>query len=104
MGRTVYSRQPPHSGTAVKTSGKDLRTSFKNTFATANAIKGMALLRAMDYMQAVISHQRCVPFRRFNHSMGRCSQATEFGTDKGRWPEKSCKVILGLLQNLEANA
>ncbi len=22
----------------------------------------------------------------------------------GRWPEKSCKVILGLLQNLEANA
>ena len=22
----------------------------------------------------------------------------------GRWPEKSCKVVLGLLQNLEANA
>ena len=24
--------------------------------------------------------------------------------DLGRWPEKSCKVVLGLLQNLEANA
>ena len=79
----------------------------------------MELLRAMDYLNAVIAHERCIPFRRFNKSMGRCAQAKEFKTDKGkhppfnasllnphlgRWPEKSCKVILGLLQNLEANA
>ena len=36
--------------------------------------------------------------------MGRTAQATEFGKTMGRWPEKSVKVILGLLQNLEANA
>ena len=79
------------------TSGKDLTASFKNTFETANACRGMELLRAMDYLQAVISHERCVPFRRYNGSMGRCSQAKEFKTDRGRWPEKSCKVVLGLL-------
>ncbi len=36
--------------------------------------------------------------------MGRCSQAKEFKVTKGRWPEKSVKVILGMLLNLEANA
>lgn len=36
--------------------------------------------------------------------MGRTAQANEFGKTMGRWPEKSVKVILGLLQNLEANA
>ena len=76
---------------AVKTSGKDLKASFKNTFETANAVKGMELLRAMDYLNAVIAHERCIPFRRFNKSMGRCSQAKEFKTDKGTPP--SCPLF-----------
>ena len=71
---------------AVKTSGQDLRISFKNTFETANALKGMELLRAMDYLNAVIAHERCIPFRRWNKSMGRCAQAKEFKTDKGISP------------------
>ncbi len=78
--------------------------SFKNTYETARAVKNMNLLSAMDYLQAVIAHKRCIPYHRYNKSMGRTGQAKEFGESKGRWPEKSCKVILGLLQNLEANA
>jgi len=46
----------------------------------------MELLRAMDYLNAVIAHERCIPFRRFNKSMGRCAQAKEFKTDKGNTP------------------
>ena len=44
--------------------------SFKET---ANAVKGMELLRAIDYLHQVVAHERCIPFRRYNHSMGRCS-------------------------------
>merc|ERR1712014_493670 len=32
------------------------------------------------------------------------AQAKEFGLTKGRWPTKSIKVILGLLENMIANA
>ena len=36
--------------------------------------------------------------------MGRTGQAIQFGLTKGRWPEKSVKIILSLLQNALANA
>jgi hypothetical protein len=36
--------------------------------------------------------------------MGRTGQAIQFGLTKGRWPEKSVRIILSLLQNVLANA
>jgi len=87
MGKTRYSRKPASLNNgkdfsfkicsnlliAVKASGKDLRVSFKNTFETANAVKNMELLKAMDYLRQVVAHERAIPFRRFNGSMGRCT-------------------------------
>jgi large subunit ribosomal protein L17e len=70
----------------------------------AAAIQGMDLIKAQNYLKAVIAHQRCIPFRKFAGKVGRTSQAKEFGVTKGRWPEKSCKIILGLLKNAESNA
>jgi len=42
--------------------------------------------------------------RKFCGSQGRHAQAKEFGLTKGRWPTKSIKVVLGLLENMIANA
>jgi large subunit ribosomal protein L17e len=53
---------------------------YKNTFETANAIRGMGLRRAIQYYKDVL------------------------GVTQGRWPQKSVKVVMSLLQNLEANA
>ena len=64
----------------------------------------MTLKQAQQYLNQVIDHKRCIPFRRFNGSTGRCSQAKEFGLVQGRWPLKSCKIMLNLIANLEANA
>ena len=82
----------------------DLRVHFKNTYETAKAIKGMKLHKAQQYLEQVLKHERCVPFTRFDGATGRTGQAREFGLTHGRWPEKSVKVILGLLTNIKANA
>merc|ERR1712080_635461 len=42
--------------------------------------------------------------RKFCGSQGRHAQAKEFGLTKGRWPTKSIKVVMGLLDNMVANA
>ena len=60
--------------------------------------------KAVTYLEQVREHKRCIPFRRFAGGIGRTGQATEFGTTRGRWPEKSCVVLIGLLKNLLANA
>ena len=82
----------------------DLRVHFKNTYETAKAIKGMLLHKAQQYLQQVLDHERCVPFTKYDGATGRTGQAKEWGLTHGRWPEKSVKVILGLLQNLKSNA
>lgn len=42
--------------------------------------------------------------RKFCGSQGRHAQAKEFGLTKGRWPTKSIKVVIGLIDNMIANA
>jgi large subunit ribosomal protein L17e len=79
---------------------------FKNTREASRALKGLSLVKAKAYMQAVIEHKRCVPFLRFNGGVGRTSQAKNEGNSigQGRWPKKSAEFLLGLLNNAESNA
>jgi large subunit ribosomal protein L17e len=81
-----------------------LRAHFKNTFETANAVKGLKLKKAIKYIEDVLEHKQCVPFKRFTGHVGRTTQAKVFKLTQGRWPEKSCKHVLALLKNLHSNA
>jgi large subunit ribosomal protein L17e len=64
----------------------------------------MLLKKAVEYMNDVLEHKRCVPFTKYEGSTGRTGQAKEWGLTKGRWPEKSVRLILSLLKNAESNA
>merc|ERR1712168_277846 len=103
---TRYSVDPENAARSCKTKGSDLRVHFKNTHETAAAIKGMHLHKATAYLKAVIQHQRCIPFRRFCGGVGRTAQAKAFknSSAQGRWPKKSCELLLGMLKNAESNA
>jgi large subunit ribosomal protein L17e len=103
MGKTVYSRNPTVNKVA-RTSAKDLRVHYKNTYETANAIKGLTIPKAKQYLKDVLAHRRCVPYLKHFGGIGRTGQAAEFGKTLGRWPEKSVRVVLGLVNNLESNA
>ncbi|KAI8620160.1 ribosomal protein l17, partial [Chytriomyces sp. MP71] len=89
---------------AVRSQGSYLRVHFKNTREAAQAIKGLTLKKAQDYLEAVKDHKRAIPFRRFSGGVGRTAQAKVFGVSQGRWPVKSAEFLLGLLKNAESNA
>lgn len=92
MGKTVYSRNPntpkgtPYINLVAKTSGKDLRVHYKNTYETAKAIKGLTITKAKQYLKDVLAHRRCVPYTKHYGGIGRTGQASEFGKTLGRWP------------------
>ena len=90
----------------AKAKGSHLRTSFKNTSNTANAIVGKDLKAAKSYLEAVLEGKRCIVFRKYNGGVGRTAQAKNEGSrnGQGRWPKKSVEFVLNLLKNAEANA
>jgi large subunit ribosomal protein L17e len=99
-----YSVSSLNPAKSAKTRGSYLRVHFKNTRETAAAISGMKLTKAFAYLKDVQEHKQAVPFRRFNGGVGRCAQAKAFKTTQGRWPVKSAKFLLDLLENAKANA
>jgi len=68
------------------------------------ALRHLSLTRAKKYLKDVIAHKDAIPFRRFNGGVGRCAQGKKHKAVQCRWPEKSCKFLLDLLQNAESNA
>lgn len=99
-----YAAQPANEEKMAKARGDYLRTHFKNTRETAQAVSGMKLAKAIQYLEDVKEHKQAIPFRRFQGGVGRTAQGKPFGTDKARWPVKSATFILGLLRNAESNA
>lgn len=101
---TNYSKKPADPTKTCYASGSYLRVHFKNTRETARAIRGMHLKKAISYMQRVIAREDIVPFRRYNGGVGRKSMCKKYKCSQGRFPEKSCRFMLGLLRNAENNA
>eukprot|EP00747_Dinoflagellata_sp_TGD_P119822 gnl/TRDRNA2_/TRDRNA2_173098_c0_seq3.p2 gnl/TRDRNA2_/TRDRNA2_173098_c0~~gnl/TRDRNA2_/TRDRNA2_173098_c0_seq3.p2 ORF type:complete len:183 (-),score=52.17 gnl/TRDRNA2_/TRDRNA2_173098_c0_seq3:76-624(-) len=98
-----YSRAPSNPSKSCKAAGVDLHIHYKNTYEVGQAIRGMNLQAAKKYLEAVCERKQCIPFRRHTGCIGRTPQAKAFKMSQGRWPVKSCKVVLDLLKNAESN-
>jgi large subunit ribosomal protein L17e len=99
-----YAATSSNPAKSVSARGSYLRVSYKNTRETVQAINGWKLDRAQKYLDQVLDHQRAIPFRRFNSSIGRTAQGKEFGVTKARWPAKSVNFVKDLLRNAQSNA
>ena len=59
---------------SARARGSYLRTSFKNTRETAQAINGWKLERALTFLGNVLEHKEAVPMRRYAGGTGRTAQ------------------------------
>ena len=83
-------------------SGRNLRISYKHAVEICDAIRGMRLDQAMEFLEDVIAKRRAVPFRRFHGKVAH-RRGLE-GWPAGRYPVKAAKAILKVLENAQANA
>ncbi len=85
-------------------SGRDLRVSPKNTREVTNAIKGMKLGEAKEFLEQVILMKQAVPFKRHNKKRGHKKGLERFKWHAGAYPEKSARLVYQVLENAESNA
>jgi len=83
----------------AKAVGMDVPISTKQAIEICNFIRDKSLQKAKSILREVIEKKRAVPFRRFNKDVGH-----KTGIGPGRYPEKSSKEILRIVESAEANA
>lgn len=101
MGRFNYAFQNYDSTRHVRSSLREKSISHKHAREVAVAIKGLSIEKARDYLQAVVNKERAVAFRRFKNQVG---HKADPGMMSGRYPQKTAKEFLKVLDNLESNA
>jgi len=86
----------------VKASGREVRVSPKSAREVCKTIKGMMLITAKKYLRDVIAKKSAVPFRKFKKKAGHRHGLTK--AYAGKYPVKTAKQILKILEGAEANA
>ena len=86
----------------VKASAREIRISHKAAREVCRTIKGMMLTKAKQYLKDVVDKKKPVPYRRFTKKLGhRHGLVKAFA---GRYPVKTAKCVLKVLEEAEANA
>ena len=101
MGRFDYAFQNYDATRHVRSSVREKDMSHKPAREVAVAIKGLSIEKARDYLQAVIGKQRAISFGRYKNQVGHRSDP---GMMSGRYPQKTAKEFIKVLDNLESNA
>lgn len=86
----------------VKASAREIRVSHKSAREVCRTIKGMMLTKAKQYLKEVVDKKKPVPFRRFTKKLGHRHGLVK--AYAGRYPVKTAKHVLKVLEEAEANA
>lgn len=87
----------------VRAALREKNISRKHSREVALAIKGLSIEKAREFLESVIAKKLAVPYRRYNNEVAHRSNIRD-GFYAGRFPQKTAKEFLRLLDNLESNA
>ncbi|MBS3108614.1 50S ribosomal protein L22 [Candidatus Woesearchaeota archaeon] len=83
----------------AKATGRDLPISTKKSIEVCNFIRGLHIKKVKIKLNDVIKQRMAVPYKRFNKDLGHKKNIMS-----GRYPIKTCKYILDIIESAEANA
>ncbi len=97
-----YSQGIKDENKIAKGMGIGLNISFKHSVTVCNRIRNMNLSSAINLLEAVISQERAIPFKRFRTGVGH--RRGDGKETIAKYPWKASSEILKVLRNVEANA
>ncbi|MEM0215249.1 MAG: 50S ribosomal protein L22 [Archaeoglobaceae archaeon] len=101
MARIKYSYQPQDETKAVRAMGYEVPMSFKKAMEICRALKGKKVPQAIKFLENVIELKVPVPMKKHKKKVAHKNIP---GWYAGRYPQKTAKEILKVLNNLKANA
>src|SRR4030067_3327147 len=99
MKKAGFSAQDLDPETTARAMARQLLCPTKMSFELCRAIRGMNGEKAKEYLENVIALKQPVPFKTFKRWVGH-----KKGIGPGRYPVKSARAVLRLLESAQENA
>src|SRR6476661_3842741 len=103
MPNYSYAFQTFDKSKHVRSAIREKDISHKHAREVALSLNGLSIEKAREFLENVITRKIAVPYRRYNNEVGHRSNIRD-GFFAGRYPQKTAKEFLKLLDNLESNA
>jgi large subunit ribosomal protein L22 len=88
----------------AKAFASNQRVSLKYASEICREIKGKPLERAEKFLMNVIEKKEFLPLVKYNKKIPHRKGESKSGVKSGRYPQKTCKAVLGLLNSVKTNA
>jgi large subunit ribosomal protein L22 len=102
MARIEYSQKIKGDNIA-KAKANELNMSPKHSIEIAGFIRHKRVNEAIEYLNAVVSLEKAIPFRRFNRNVAH-KRGLPGNWDAGRYPVKASKAYIRILESVKKNA
>ncbi len=83
---------------------KNANASVKYSTEIIRELKGKKLKRAKEFLQNIITKKEFLPLKKYNKKVAHRKGNSKSNTKTGRYPEKTTRIFLSLLESAEANA
>ncbi len=103
MVKSNYQETCNEAATA-KAMAKNKNVSLKYSTEICREIRGRPLVKAEKFLNEVSEKRAFLPLKRYNKKVAHRKGSSVSGVKSGRYPVKTCKAFLELLQNAKANA
>lgn len=80
------------------------RISAKYSTEFCRELKGKRVDKAEKFLRDVLEQKRFLPLRLYNKKVGHRKGVAQSFVKSGRFPERTCRVFLDLLNSVKANA
>ena len=91
---------PANEERVARSGATNMRISTKNSVEISRFIKGLAVDRAIEYLEDVVTKKKAVPFKRFIKDQAH----RKGGMGPGRYPVNAAIEFIKLLKNVKNNA
>jgi large subunit ribosomal protein L22 len=104
MAKKEYQAKVGKESKIAKATIKNANVSLKYSTELCNQLKGMKIEKAMGWIERIINHEEYLPLKRYHKKVAHRKGDSKKGVKSGRYPEKTLKVFLDLLNSVQTNA
>lgn len=105
MVKTTYNYQGTYDPTRMaRAFSSNQPASVKYSLEIGRTIRGKMLSDAVKLLEDITTQERFLPLRTYHKKVPHRRGNPIMGTKAGRYPQKTCKIWIRLLNNVRANA